>query len=553
MIVSRVQADFQRDDPQPRRLVSGPTLIDFTGKRRKVASMQRLTRNRAAALTGFLLLATLLIAGCASGTKSAGTAKHQITIVMQVTNNPEPNAEYFSSQVQKLSHGRIQIVLESSAYSSVDSRNEPRLVRALRSGKVQIAYIPSRAWEEASPVTAFRALEAPLLVTSYPLLRRITTGPIGRSMLASLNSIGIVGLGLVPERLRRLLGVKPLDSAATLRRKRIRPPTSPTGELALRALGAVPVTIANSRAAGPAMAHGRIEGVESETVSIEDNSYTDYAHYLTANIALFAKATTLAIRKSAFDSLSARDRWILRAAAEATVVHADPAAAERLDMKALCQQRIKLVTATPADLASLEPLALSAYSTLERDATTRRQINAIQKLKQTVPSSVSTIPPCPANSATKAGSPRFPLTGTYVMSATQSEVQNGPPGTQNPNNNYGAFRLVFHGGRFRLTDQLPHGGRVLKGFSAGTYEIQGDRIKFTDTQSDPCGASSICQPVTRPIGGPGDQPVICRWNVYRGALTFQQLPAAAQPTASAQGLDPVGPPLLYIKPWRPVT
>src|SRR5262249_22238897 len=155
------------------------------------------------------------------------------------------------------------------------ARNEPRLVRALRSGKVQMAYIAARAWEEASPVTAFRALQAPLLVTNYPLLRRVTTGPIGRSMLAGLNSIGVVGLGLVPERLRRLFGRRRLDSAATLRGARIRPATPGTGEMALKALGAVPVTIDDSRAVGPAMARGRIDGVEAETISIENNDYTN--------------------------------------------------------------------------------------------------------------------------------------------------------------------------------------------------------------------------------------------------------------------------------------
>jgi TRAP-type C4-dicarboxylate transport system substrate-binding protein len=493
------------------------------------------------------LAATLLLAAtaCASSTKAGGTVTHPITLTMQASDGPDTdaNSTYFISQVRKRSGGRIRMVL-GSTYPSSDARNEPRLVRALRSGKVQMAYIPSRAWEEASPVTAFRALQAPLLVTNYPLLRRIITGRIGHSMLMSLNSIGVVGLGLVPERLRRLLGPKPLDSAKTLHGARIRPVTSPTGEMALRALGAVSVTIPAARAAGPAMGSGQIDGVESETISIENNDYLSYAHDLTANIALFAKATTIAIRKSVFDRLSGGDQRILRAAAEATVAHADPAAAERADMQALCRQGIKPVTATPADLASLQPLALRAYPPLESDAITRREIRAIEHLKKHTTPAVSDVPLCPSAPTNQSGSTSGGPTGTYVMTASMSEVAKSA-GHHDAGDNYGSFRLVLHDGRFRISDRRPAGELVQgasSGFSTGTYAIQGDRITFTTTAATG----------DTPMGPPGADPVICRWSRYRHQLTFHQLPAAAQATASAHGLDAGGPPVLYVKPWLQV-
>lgn len=484
----------------------------------------------------------LTATACASGTKAGGTVTHPITITMQASDGPDTdaNSTYFISQVRKRSGGRIRIALGSD-YSSSDIRNEPRLVRALRSGKVEMAYIPARAWEEASPVTAFRALQAPLLVTNYALLRRIATGPIGRSMLTSLNSIGVVGLGLVPERLRRLLGRRPLDSAASLHGVPIRPINSPTGELALRVLGAVPVTISDALAAGPAMARGTIDGVESETISIENNSYVSYAQDLTANIALFAKATTIAIRRSLFDRLSSGDQRILRAAAKATVAHADPAAAERADMQALCRQGVKLVTATPADLASLQPLALRAYPTLERDATTRREIRAIEQLRRHTTAAVSRVPSCPSAPASQSGATRGGPNGTYAVTASMSEVAKSA-GRHGAGDNYGSFRLVLHDGRFRISDRRPAGELVQgasSGFSTGTYAIQGDRITFTTAAATG----------DTPMGPPGADPIICRWSRYRHQLTFGQLPAPAQAKASAHGLDAGGPPALYVKPW----
>jgi TRAP-type C4-dicarboxylate transport system substrate-binding protein len=499
--------------------------------------MRSLAGLGAAALPAAILLAAT---ACASSTKAGGAVTHPITLVMQASDAPDTDANsiYFSKQVQKRSDGRIRIVVRSSRYSSADIRNEPRLVRALRSGKVEMAYVPARAWEEASPVTAFRALQAPLLVTNYPLLRRITTGPIGSSMLKSLNPIGVVGLGLVPERLRRLFGSKPLDSAKTLRGARIRPVASPTGERALRWLGAVPVTIVSARAAGPGLASGKIDGVESETISIEQNQYMNYAHYLTADLALFAKATTIAIGKPVFDRLNAGDRSIFLAAAKATVAHADPSAAERADIPELCRQRIKLVTATPGDLASLEPLARAGYRKLERDPTTRREIRAIEQLKKTAPSAVSDIPACPRRGTSQRVSRGHGPTGTYVINLSRSEIANVAG-----NENWGSFRLNLRNGQFRVSDQRPAGNLVQgasSGYSAGSYAIQGDRIIFTTHAA--AGDT--------PMGAPGDSPVIGRWSRYKDQLTFRHLPSAARPRAKARGLDAGGPQYLFVKPWQ---
>jgi TRAP-type C4-dicarboxylate transport system substrate-binding protein len=480
------------------------------------------------------VLIAVLAAGCASGTKSGGAVPHPITIKMQGPGGPpDRNSSYFISQVSKRSGGRIRIVL-GNKYTTLHASNEPRLVRALRSGKVQMAYIASRAWEEGSHVTAFRALQAPLLVTNYPLLQRITTGPIGRSMLASLNSIGIVGLGLVPERLRRLFGRKPLDSPVTLRGARIRP-ASPTDDPALRALGAVPVTIDNARLAGSELASRQIAGVESETISIENNNYVRDAHDLTSNVALFAKAETIAIRKSFFDQLSAADRRILRAAAKATVLRANPARAERRDMPTLCRQRIKLVTATPAELASLDRLAPPAYTKLERDSTTtRRDIQAIERLKRTTPTGTPNLPPCArtrvtgASTGTDSNSGR--LTGTYTVSVSQSEIAKASGGQ--PDENWGSFLFSLRNGRFRMTDSRPAGDLVQgfsHGLSAGTYAIHRDRISFTTTKADG----------DTPMGKFGDRPIVCSWSLDRGGsqLTFGKLPSC-------------GPPQLYVKPWQ---
>jgi hypothetical protein len=355
----------------------------------------------------------------------------------------------------------------------------------------------------------------------------------------------------VPDRLRRLLGSTPLDSAASLHGARIRPVASPTGELALRALGAVPVTIAASRAAGPEIQSGKIDGVESDTISIENNGYMNYAHDLVANLALFAKTTTIAINQSLFDRLSSRDRGILRAAAAATVAHTNPSAAEQRDIPELCRQKIKLVTATPGELASLEPLARSVYPRLEQDPATRREIRAIERLKEKDPTNVSDIPACGKSHTSKSQTSQSVSSGdgpagTYTVTLSKSEVAQASGGQ--PDENWGAFRLTLRDGRFHMSDRRPAGAGnlvqgALGGFSAGTYAISADGSRITFRIKSGAGDT--------PLGKHGDAPIVYSWSKYRGDLTFQHLPPADRARANAQGLDADGPPLLWVKPWRP--
>jgi TRAP-type C4-dicarboxylate transport system substrate-binding protein len=494
-------------------------------------------------LIAFTAAIALVTNGCASGTKSGGAATHEISIVMQTPDGPgEPDAGYFIAQVEKLTHGAVQIA-QGTDYTSADPNNEARLVRALRSGKVQMGYIPSRAWERASPITAFRALQAPLLVDSYRLLRRITTDSIGKGMLASLSRIGVLGLGLVPDELRRAFGRRPLASAAAFRGARIRVVASPTGVHALRSIGAVPLTSYTSSQLGQALRRGRIDGAELSTIAIRDNHYLPDARYLTANLALFAKTQTIVIRKSVFDRLSAADQAALRKAAIAAVAHADPAKQEEADARQLCAAGLRLVAATNADLASLRHEASAVYPVLERDPATRREMRAIERLKAELGTGTSALGPC-RRETSPSGPSTEKLAGKYAMAATRAEVAAFPGSVAN--DNWGSFRLVLQGHRFRLSDRRPGGPSIVgppHGFSAGTYTVNGDRITFT-VQS--FGGDF-------PLGRTGDQSIVCRWSLYRGELTFRRLGSKAQLAATERGFDAYGPPFLFANPWRLAT
>jgi hypothetical protein len=117
----------------------------------------------------------LLGAGCgrqSKQNKEGSTLSPAVTLKMETPDAPQADAQFFTERVAALTHGHVHVI-QAPDYSSSDPDNEARLAVALRQGQAQMAYIPSRAWErDGGRVLAFRALQAPLLITSYSVLPR---------------------------------------------------------------------------------------------------------------------------------------------------------------------------------------------------------------------------------------------------------------------------------------------------------------------------------------------------------------------------------------------
>jgi TRAP-type C4-dicarboxylate transport system substrate-binding protein len=457
-----------------------------------------------AAAIGVALLSTL--AACGGGnkvTKQGETISQRVTFTMETpdasqTGGARELAQFFAQRVAALTHGHVHIVV-ANHYSSGHPDNEARLAVALREGQVQMAYIPSRAWErDGGRVLAFRALQAPFLITSYGVLRSVSTGPVGRALRATLRRNDLVGLGLVPDEMRRLLGRRPLRSASELRGARIRVQTSPTSVRMFDALGAIPVTSLIAEQVGPALTGGRLDGIESSAQAIGNNGYVNQARYLTANLALFPKTQTIVITRHAFDRLSAADRHALQQAAAETAAHANPGAEERSELRSLCQAGLRLIESNPNDVAALRRETEPVYAELERDSATKQAILAIQQLNQQMPVSNASLPTCkpagtPQRIASAAPHP-FP-TGTFETKLTRAQVIKAGFPADNAHwetltfRNNGTWLDVWFNPR--RPDQPPLGGK---------YTVHGDTLtlNFPNTGRD-----------------------VLKWSYFRGQLTFR--------------------------------
>jgi TRAP-type C4-dicarboxylate transport system substrate-binding protein len=415
------------------------------------------------------VLAGILPAGCAlgggGGDKAGGSRAPTVLRLALTSDSDDPNApaaRFFAARVAALSHGSLRVQVVFGAAGRYTASTEAQVAGMVRDGRFDLGWIGSRAWDELG-VASFQALQAPFLVTSYDLIDRIATGPFASRMLAGLQPQRLVGLALVPDRLRHPFGVRhPLASPADFAGSRVRVIPSRATDALMRALGATPVHISGD-AVDAAMAQNGFDGTEHSLGSTWPGG-----HYLTANVTFFAKADTLFAGRVAFGQLSDDQRVKIRDAARQTVAHVAAHPPPESDLARRYCDGGRVVAASRTDLTALSHAAQPVYAQLERDAQTRSLIAAIRKLKATLPvPPAAAAPDCAPETPAARGRhiSRSALNGTYRWRLTKAgAIASGDP--DDPD--IGDFNsMTLRDGRWRL-----------RRGSTGTYEIVGDIIVF---------------------------------------------------------------------------
>ena len=269
-------------------------------------------------------------------------------------------------------------VLWGVAREATDS--EPATVALVRDGQVDLGWVGARAWDTLG-VRSFQALQAPFLIDSYPLLDAAVKSPMATQMLAGLNQAGFTGLGLYPDQLRHLVGFrKPLASLRDLRGARIRVPSSRASDALFRALGAVPVHL-NGSAFSDAITSGTVDGVDASA----GFAATIGGRFLTGNITLYARTSTLFASAGRFARLTPSQQQVLRSAARRTFTFALATPPEPAGPALFCSSGGKVVTASEPAVDAIGRAARPVYAYLEQDPQTTVFIRRIQQMKQQFP------------------------------------------------------------------------------------------------------------------------------------------------------------------------
>ena len=234
------------------------------------------------------------------------------------------------------------------------------------------------------------------------------------------------------------------------------------------------------------------------------------------------------MNQRAYAALSAAQRTVLYRAAAQSRTAGIFQGNDTASVADLCRRGIKVVSASPADLAGLQAAVQPVYTMLESSPSTKAYIAQITAMRRAVGGSPAAVT-CPAASAGGTSASAAALQGTWQVTYTESELValEGGPGIPSEGN-WGHFTFAFRHGHYwtRLLGGDPGVSPNNARPNYGTYVVTGDKITFY--RHDHAYTSSD----TEVVG-----PYI--WSVYRDTLTFKQ-----------GGPGFVGGLGWTVKPWR---
>jgi TRAP-type C4-dicarboxylate transport system substrate-binding protein len=349
---------------------------------------------------------------------------------------------------------------------------EQQVVRAVAAGKVDLGWSGARVFDTLG-VTSFQALDAPMLIDSYALEDAVVRSNLPGQMLRGLDHVGVAGLAVLPDGLRKPVAVeKPILHLADWRGIGFGTYLSQRQSQALRALGATPMSVFGP-ARDQAVKQGTLQGYELGLHVYNHNQAENTAPYVTANVNLWPQLDILLANPRRLAALTEQQRrWLLEAAGDAATDA--PALADR-DVQLLrdiCTSGGRFANASSADLAALRAAFAPVYASLEQDPQTKRFIEQIRTLKRSTRAEapLTILPGCtgeaPQRPGQTTGAVPAGLNGTYRYVLTKEDARKGGEASLDP---YPSIvTVVLEDGRM---DDGP-------GEPGTTYSVAGDKITF---------------------------------------------------------------------------
>ena len=448
------------------------------------------TRNRLAAVVvaAIAMFATAACGGGAGGESKAGGSGEPVVLRLANTNGQidfTPAVDYFVERVGQLSGGNLRIeVVDDWGEGAPDA--EQQVVQDLSAGQVDLGWAGTRVFDTLG-VTSFQALSAPMLVDSYALENAVIESGITDEMMQALDELGVVGLGVLPDGLRKPIGVTgPIVATADWQGISFGTLMSNAQAEAIRTLGAKPVQV-NRTEREEGLANGTIQGFETSIWIHQHNpALARLAPYVTSNVTLWPQMDVLIANPARLDGLTAEHREWLEEATRDAAAHS--ATLADMDARALansCRAGARFAEASDADLAALEAAFAPIYARLEQHPDTKAFIERIRTLKKsTPPDSEIAIPSdctgtAPEHAAGTTGTAPSDLNGTYRYVLTKEDARKAKDPEADVEHAYPQVNTVT------LEDGRLEGGCF--GAEGGTYSVDDDRITFHSIEY---GASS---------------------------------------------------------------
>ncbi|MDO6384962.1 TRAP transporter substrate-binding protein [Uliginosibacterium sp. 31-12] len=277
-----------------------------------------------------LLLACLFASPTLQALENTGGVRSLRAADVHPEDYPTVQAMLFMHQrVNRSSAGKLAIQVFPSGLLG----DEAPLLRLVQSGELDMNRISAQALDGLSPLT--RVLSLPYLFRDSEHQHKVLDGPIGREVLDSLRTYGLIGLAFYDSGTRNLYSSKkPVQRLEDLKDLEIRVQPSDLSMAVFEKLGAKPVKLPFSQT-GNALSNGLISAAENNLPSYSSTEHYKHAPYYT-----FSRHTmtpdVLVVSRISWDKLTPTEQALLRTAATESVPM----------MRDMWQQREERVEAT---------------------------------------------------------------------------------------------------------------------------------------------------------------------------------------------------------------
>lgn len=185
-------------------------------------------------------------------------------------------AEMFAKKAAELTGGKVKV----EVYANSTLYKDKEEMEALQLGAVQML-APSLAKFGPLGVKEFEVFDLPFIFNGYDDLHKVTTGAVGKQLLAKLEPKGIRGLAFWDNGFKSFSANSPIKTPADLKGKKMRIQSSKVLEEQMRSVGSMPQVMAFSEVY-QALQTGVVNGTENPI----SNLYTQKMHEVQKHLTL---------------------------------------------------------------------------------------------------------------------------------------------------------------------------------------------------------------------------------------------------------------------------
>ena len=185
-------------------------------------------------------------------------------------------AEMFAKKAAELTGGKVEVEI----YANSTLYKDKEEMEALQLGAVQML-APSLAKFGPLGVKEFEVFDLPFIFNGYDDLHKVTTGAVGKQLLAKLEPKGIRGLAFWDNGFKSFSANSPIKTPADLKGKKMRIQSSKVLEEQMRSVGSMPQVMAFSEVY-QALQTGVVDGTENPI----SNLYTQKMHEVQKHLTL---------------------------------------------------------------------------------------------------------------------------------------------------------------------------------------------------------------------------------------------------------------------------